>query len=392
MNYIKFFIFLLFCSIYFGCSRTKPKDKIIDTINVSESNLIQIDLSESNPTKDEAGNFLLMDSYIRLSDEELISSIERILIEDERIYIFDGSDKIVCFDMSGNVLFSIKNKGKGPKEYVEISDFALDKTNDRVVILDNGKRKLIFYDSNSGDFLSETSYFYNYYSRALAIVDGKFYFSNPDKDTHGKVDEKEYYLLFSETGNTIDNQFLLHDAISEFNFRMENGHPFFYNGDKMLYNRAFDGTVYELMPDGIEPIYEINLPNQLPISEIESKIQHHDLVRSNYSFGISDIFEGDSILHINYSKNMMIASVFYDIKHHKLLYNGFRVLGTPRKDMPFYYLIRGVYKNKFYSIIPADMVVSTIQKSKGVISKDLMNISDDDNPIIAFYKIVRKIK
>lgn len=51
------------------------------------------------------GDYLYADSYICLDSVPLLGDLEKVEIKDNRIYVLDAFDKIVCYDMQGRVLF-----------------------------------------------------------------------------------------------------------------------------------------------------------------------------------------------------------------------------------------------------------------------------------------------
>jgi hypothetical protein len=310
-----------------------------------------------------------------------LGTSRRILVFDEKIYILDDVPKIVCFDMSGKVLFKINNRGPGPKEYVNIKDFGIDMKAKKLVAFDNGKQKLFFYDINNGKYVSDLSV--NYMSPTeLGIADGVYFFKNIDHSRFEVQKKQLYYLLYSETGTKVDKMFLPHDAVAEYNFDISS---FFYNHNRLLYITPFDETVYALHSGEIVPLYRILIPNRLPLKMIEAKMGHYDVVNSNYAYGIESIFEANQILHFIFSKDGFIVTTFYDLSENKLLYCGMRVLGGARKNLPFYSLIDGVYKDQFFSLVSAFRIQDATALHPEYCPKDLLQIQDEYNGVIAFY-------
>lgn len=372
-SHVYLFTFISF--LLTSCTQRNQSESVYDFISVTE-------ISVPSISKDEVENWLSMDSYIVLSSDYLLNEIERVVIGRDRIYILDDDPKIVCYNMKGKVLFHISNRGMGPGEYQNIKDFGMDWVSERLVAFDNAKRKLYFYNSKTGEFLGESSTSFMAPTEMGIIEDG-FFFKN--MDVRFDVQKAhQYYLLYSEDGTKIDDTFLEHDAVADFNFDMDS---FFYNEGSLLFSRPFDNKVYSLTKDSISPIFEIHLPNMLPLKMIKDKIDHFEIPSSGYSYGIGDVYIAEDILHFTFSKDGYLITNFFDLKDNSMLYSGVRVLGDSRKSLPVYSPIGGVYKDKFFSLVSAYSIVDRVKDNPQFFSKELASIKDDDNHVLVFYTI-----
>jgi len=353
-----------------------------------DSSVKKININSSDITKEEIGGFLTLDSYIILSNEEIIGEIERTIMTGEKIYLMDNTQRIFCYDMRGKMVFKIDRRGQGPGEYNHIADYSIDPISSRLLIYDDHLRKILICDLHTGDYNSEFSIRYMFPDK-FGIADRHFFFHSSDDRRVVDKDNQRFYLLYSETGEQIDNCFLPHDAVSEFHFDLGADHPFFYNEGKLLYNKAFDSRIYLLGKDSITPLYDIFLPNQLPMKKIEEKVEYWDIVRSDYSYGMADIFISRTILYFTFSKDGFINSCYYDLEKDKILFCGPRVLANARKELPFYSLIKGVFNGKFYAFISPAEIERRKEGNHELLPEDLNSIMPEDNYIIAFYKIIQ---
>ena len=348
-----------------------------------------IKINSSDITKDEIGDFLVLDSYIVLSNDEIIGNINRIIIDNDMIYMLDISQMIIfCYGMDGNMIYKIDRRGQGATDYIHIEDFGIDPVSGQLFIYDDYARKILVLDKLTGKYISDFQVTYAA-PHKFGVINGSFFF-NID-DNRRAVDKKyqNYYLLFSETGKQIDKYFLRHDAVAKYYFSGGKGHPFFYSEDKLLYNKMFDKRVYLLEKTGITPLYDIELPNQLPMRRIEEKMDPKDLIRSDYAYGLDDIYSNGQMLHFTFSKGGFVHSCFYDLHSDKILFCGARVLADVRKNLPFYSLITGVYREKFYALVSSIEIESRRENRPELFPEDLKNVQPEDNCIIAFYKIVQ---
>jgi hypothetical protein len=347
-----------------------------------------ITIHSSDIRDEEIGDFLVLDSYIILSNNELFGEIKRIMMDDNRIYICDATKKIFCFDMSGSLVYVINQQGQGPQEYINIADFGVGRNSEKLYIYDDYSRRMLIFNKDTGKYLSEFSTKFML-PLNFGIIDDAFYFNNDDDRRVVDKETQQFFLLYSKTGKEIDCCFFPHDASAEYHFGSDNGHPFFYNNEKLLYNKWLDCRVYFLEKDCIVPLYDIILPNQLPKKKIEEKMEHWNVVLSDYAYGVDNIFVCDSILHFTFSKDRLLVSCFYDLETDKLLFCGAKGLAQAREKLPFDWLIKGVCRDKFFALVPPDRIIELRKSRPELFPEDLKTIQQEDNCIIAFYKIMR---
>jgi len=79
--------------------------------------------------------------------DALIGSIRKIEYYDGFYYIIDVvTQQIFCFDKDGSFIFKIDDQGKGPGEYNYISDFAIDRHNNRMIVLEPPLGRVLIFD------------------------------------------------------------------------------------------------------------------------------------------------------------------------------------------------------------------------------------------------------
>lgn len=360
----------------YGCTQKNPTQQVPDLLSLKTINV------PANITTNEIQDVIKLDSYILLSNEVLLDQVERIILHDDRIYILDREPKIVCFNMKGKLLFTIDSRGSGPMEYQNLRDFAIDNDSKRIIAFDDYGRKLFFYNMHTGKYISTIPTLYMAPTE-MGFVDGNFFFKNMDVRFEVQK-EHPFYLLHSATGEKVDTMFLPHDAVADYNFDMKS---FFYNRRNLFFVRPFDNTVYALGDARITPVFEINLPNALPMKKIEEKMRHVEVPNSGYAYGIDDIYIAGNILHFTFAKDGFVVSSFYDLSTDTFLYNGTRVLGEPREDFPFYSLINGVYQDKFFALVSASSIVERRIANPGFFHGELSKIKEDSNDALAFFTI-----
>lgn len=91
---------------------------------------------------------------LETSDNILVGSIQDIAVSDRFIYVFDYNNNFFTFDRKGRFISRSKPSGRGPKEFLSISKFFVDKKADRIFVYDYAQQKLLAYDS-SGNCTNE---------------------------------------------------------------------------------------------------------------------------------------------------------------------------------------------------------------------------------------------
>ena len=89
------------------------------------------------------------------TDRSLISMINKIVLTPERIFLFDIQDKkILLFTRRGKFITDIRPHGRGPGEWLGITDFTVDETDREIIVTADRPYKFLYYDYN-GNFLRE---------------------------------------------------------------------------------------------------------------------------------------------------------------------------------------------------------------------------------------------
>lgn len=327
-------------------------------------------------------------SYVILSDEVVVGEIIRTLVADELIYILDNQNKIFCYDMNGKVKFVIDDYGPGPGEYGTIRDFALNVPLKLVWMYDSTRRRFLAYDMYTGKCKRSMSAAFLAPER-MAVKDGSFFFFMGDHYNYESNSEMHYSLFYSISGTKIDKRFFPHDETANFAFSYGQEHPFYYSGDRLYYLNDYGSVVYELTTKSVRPVYKVELPNPLPMEVLKERTPSLELMQSRYSWLLSNVYEQDGLLNLWFNKEGYYYTVFYDLQKDKIIYAGKRVNNIPVKDLLFFYPICGVYKDCFFSVVPASSVRYKIDENPDVFPEELKDLTDESNHVVSFYRVRR---
>lgn len=380
-------ILLLF---FYSCQSKSKKEYGLSQIeNIATENLQAITVEVEDFDFEKLGNFLETTSYIQLAAEPLLTSIQEVQIKNEKIYVHDRLSRIICYDMQGNVIYKIDAKGAGPGEYTNVNAFVVNEQNRELVIFDNFRQSLLYYNANNGAYIKMQK-LGKLDPTAMASLRGVYYYDNRYHNNYANDTTLYYSLLISKDGTRMGQRYFPHNE-AESSYHFTPGQPFSYNDSVLYYCKAFDSVVYELSPEGLEALYEIELPNPLPFSKIEDKADEWNLMKSEYSIGLEKICRCNDLLYFQFSKDGFLQLGLYDLVQKKQIYCGKRLTDKVGKSVPVFRLIDGVYKGKFWGIITPEAVDYALSEEPNKNYPDIFRNynPDTDNPIIAFYKVIK---
>ena len=146
--------------------------------NISTEKLQTVEVKVEDRNFEKLGQYMKAGTYIQLAADPLIGIIEDVQIKENKIYLLDKMNRVICYDMQGRVLFKIDAVGNGPGEYANINSFAVNEKDRELVIYDNHRLALLFYNSDNGKYL-RTKKFSQPTPCAIASADGVYYYDNP---------------------------------------------------------------------------------------------------------------------------------------------------------------------------------------------------------------------
>jgi hypothetical protein len=149
---MKKIILILSILALFSCSNKKSTEHVSQAQTVSNSGLMQrtpfklIEIDTENSieiTRSELDSCVTELKYIYLKTEEPIGYVNKVIFRKNKLFVVDAfsAGKIFIFDMEGNLINIISDKGPGPNEYKHIVD--ADISTDEIII--NASLKMLYY-------------------------------------------------------------------------------------------------------------------------------------------------------------------------------------------------------------------------------------------------------
>lgn len=318
--------------------------------------------------------------------DNLIGYIRKIEVLDEKIYVLDDThSKIVqVYNLTGQYISQIGNRGSGPGEYVQSDDFYIDKEKQTIIVIDQMKNQALTYDLNTYQHLSTVDFPF-YFSSYIQLPDKSFAWYNL---LGFKKAREEYYIQI--TDSTYQNSAYFLEAPFTSSVSLFKG-IFYKRKDKTYFYMPFSPIVYEITSQEVKPVYNISFQKNSfpPVDYMKSiigdgsKDYTNDLLHSGYVAAYS-ISETDNFMTIAYLVNNKMNVDIYNKQDKKsyqypdftenLLFGGI--------NLPF----AGTYQDYFLTTISPLTL-----KNDGYVKQDELRalaatISEEDNPIICLIK------
>ena len=298
-------------SIFFFLSCTGWKDK-----KNMESDIITVNLDERDEisTKDLFSEIQLIP--LETTPESLIRNITQIKFFEDRYYIHDYSrSQIFVFDREGHFQLALNEKGNGPGEYLNLTDFAIDTTRRNLVVLCAVSNSLFFYDLG-GKFIEK---------KKLPEIAGAYnslQFQNKDTIAFFTYDYDHRLKFYSLSRNEILDEYFPEDIKDVF---CRGVFPFPH-----AFRRSLTNTIYSLSGATFTELYRWDFGDLN--NDIEKLEFHPNMSKQEIIQYAKDVYSSKSVNYIidsqgqnsRYRYAMVVRQnkyiqLFYNRKNHDLL-------------------------------------------------------------------------
>ncbi len=393
-------------SLFVSCSTSNRENKTtnkiafkdIETSNAEEMRKtgfksINIDISNDfkNLNIDQAISEM---KYIPLetTDNSLIGRIDKIIIDKGQIFILDQhfAKSIFVFDKQGKHSYTINKRGRGPKEYIRITDFIIK--HDTIVIFDEFGKKLLFLDRN-GNYIKEKKTGFRFQSFA-AISNEDYVFATGNSQNYFNKEINNYGLLIGTCDSIIKYKgFKNNSFLKDYDRTLTN--PIKTYNDQTLFSPLLSGCIFSIKPDGSYiPKYKLRFKNGLPENySNETTPENFDkyLKRNKYSYFHGEFYENKSHLFIRYNPpgNYYGYVIFNKQTGQSLCFDG---TYSPEKKYLGYSSPKLVYNEFFVGHLEPHTIIKNkkalLKNNPGSVhlTKLLNTIKNEDNPILILYK------
>ena len=246
----------LFCA---ACGTSPQNDS--RALVLSDTKIIKITHDTPHPIRADNARIIGMDEmldrvksidYIKLDSSDPIGTINKMIVTNDKIFIMDAhvAQRIFVFDKTGKLLFRIKNKGRGPKEYLSVADMQVDTIRNEILVNDALARSYLYFSADDGAFLRREKGVANCY---LAHIDSLYInYQIPGQDFN---DDENWAILVSNKDSVLYKGFAP-TPLQDNNFAV-NSFTYDYDGT-LLYTPVYSDTVYQFTTASVvKPEYVI---------------------------------------------------------------------------------------------------------------------------------------
>lgn len=237
---------IIIAVLFVACSGSQNKNKE----SVIEDDLPQIDLTSL--TKKE---FIQIDSVtvlpLKMPDNIFMGHVNMLKTDRKgNIYIFDAenANAIYAFDKYGSYVWKLDKRGRGPDEYVEISDF--DIYEDMVIIYNRPSKQMLFYSIQDLNYIKTKDVSFDYYAGFRKLSNGWALISEDNSSKDGILRLTTEDMRDVKTSIYDDNDRVVRELSASISFNEQDG--------TLYYIGSHDGIVYEISDDKFKKKFKIN--------------------------------------------------------------------------------------------------------------------------------------
>lgn len=293
--------------------------------NVSKTNtaadleIIEVDFGkEYKDKKFPNTNFSMTVRKLEDSPNLPIGQIDKVIVENEKIYILDRSKSkaLFIYGRDKGFLDMINCVGRGPGEFITPHCFDIDKKSGNIIIMDNNGKKIIVY-SPVGKYIKEFSYDFIAVDFILDnegnLIVNTGYFPSKDGDNC-------LFVKMDMNGRILDRFFpsdALSPSLAAFNPRNSlqecDGETFFLP--------TFSNCIYSLNNNEPQAVYKIDFGKGWPTEEFVERsdgmhpLKVRELLFENEYVCFLNCIQTKDILHLDFHKGKNYS--FYYNKHTK---------------------------------------------------------------------------
>ncbi len=312
----------------------------------------------------------------------LFKDIDKLCVDKQgNFYILDqeGTNTIYKFNSTGQFIQTIGTKGKGPQEYLTISDFIIYQDS-LLDIYDGELGKHLLFDLK-GNYLKE--------------------YSGIDKGDAEFIHIEDTLAYYAPCGGYAPN-LSIQISNKTYSFFKQN-YPemrskreyFHISGQRIFYTDNYNDTIFYFTKGKLEPYIYIDFKRR----KLPKKLRNYNkIARSNYCYDIDDIKITPSIIYFTFTHQNRVINAFYDYTNKKSILT--KAFLNDINGIPFITSSKTPNTNAtFISHINASILLDAYEYNKDHnqnISTDyqqlISKLNQDSNPIIIIAHLKNNIR
>jgi len=321
--------------------------------------------------------------YIKLqtTEESLIGTISKLVIEGERIFIHDRTgDQIVSFDLKGNYLYKISGPGRGSNEYVRIHDFAVN--NDSLLIYDNLSMKILIYNSE-GEFLRTVRALFNF-REFIGFGNGLCAYAIRSSD-NTRFPSINGFALAIGTLDTVLYRGMENNRLTK-RWSKTASNTLFKRDSSVFFSPFLSNDIFEITRKGdVGLAYQLQYKNGLPKNYPEkasAKGFDKFVEKGSYTYFMGNFKENSNHIYVRFTPpTEYYKYALIDKKNMKSI--SFEDFTNSTKHLGYNHPI-SVYKDRFVAVIQPQDILRNNGAEK--IERHIGKLSAFGNPVILLYQ------
>ena len=324
---------------------------------------------------------------LEANDKSLIAGVDKVLMDKDFFAVVDKrSDKILTFRYDGSHIATINRKGRGPQEYVNMSNATIDTKGKHFVVYDDMTERVILYNYN-GDWVKSIKH--DVLIDELVAKDGVLYVAH-----YRTMDNSEDYIasidLKSEEVKPIygfPNQYDTNVGVR--------GTTLTATADGVLFTYILDNAIYEVRKGKAIAKYRFDFGSRNSAGVVNQGANPDELTDKIFDskciYALSNTLENDRYLLTSPNG---FGYITYD-KHTKEIgsHSTIRVSGMPMSTS------NAVIADGSDNCIVSVLDVASLLRVKGYMEEDdykdldpkiakiLFATNEDSNPTLVFLKL-----
>lgn len=385
-----YFISLFVFALYFGsCNRNADMSNRNAAMDSSQMDTIVCAGEDDTPLD----SIIAKIEYVKLRSREdhPVGAIDNLMITPDHIIVADYnlSKSIFVFDRQGQIQTVISRLGRGPQEYLSISDVILTPDQKRIAVLDNHGKKILYYDLAGNFLFHKVTPFYPLRIKYLdeenmLLVTYGLEEADPGLASYPHNRDLLYCV---DTMMRIRKSFMPNQFSRELSsYCSPNVRQF--NNNRVYATHIYSDTIYQVTPEKMIPRYRIDLSPVDGIANFwEGLTPEKHKARMDKSFFTGNFFENDRFAIFQSFGGVPL--VLFSKETKRCYYLGKRsstALGLYVGSVEF------AYKDRFITVMPAYQLLHITdsfadQRYQKLAAEIAAGLTEDDDPVLLFYTL-----
>ena len=238
-----------------------------------------------------------------------IGSINKLIINHDTLILFDGmQQQVIILKSSGEVLTTIKKRGKGPGEYSRLADISFFEEQNQINALDYNSRKILVYNIN-GDFINSYNIDVTAFSIETDLLGNNYLYTAGM--THLLDTTTTYNLVKTNRyGKIIDLCFPFDNPMDKAIAKS----AFLKYDNEIFFNYGIHDSVFMISNDKPAPFLAIKILGTIPFSKIyeDPKYEMNNQQALTLHGFIGRVLISNRFIIFNYAKSGSIYMHYYD--------------------------------------------------------------------------------